>query len=360
MNIKVTKTTTPKQKPADESKLGFCKTFSDHMFLCEYTPQTGWTNPRIEPYHPLAIDPASPVLHYAQEIFEGMKAYRYDNGEIGLFRPTMNCERLNRSADRLCIPQIPVELQLAAIRAIVDIDRDWTPTLEGTSLYIRPTVIANGCTLGLSTANEYIFYIICSPASAYFSQGLKPVQIYIEDKYVRAVRGGVGAAKTGGNYAASLKASEEAKAKGYNQVLWLDGRENRYVQEVGAMNIAFVIDGKIVTPSLEDSILAGVTRDSVIQIGKDLGFEVIEKRIDVEELVAAYEAGKLQEAFGTGTAAVISPISRLEYKGKVMQLGDDQTAGPIAHKLYDTLYGIQRGRIADIHGWTETVAKNNY
>ncbi len=339
-----------KNKPTDESKLGFGKCFSDHMFLIEYTAEKGWHNARIEPYGPLSIDPAAPVLHYAQEIFEGLKAYRRADGHIQLFRPEENAMRMNNSAERLCMPTLDVEYQIAAMQKLVELEQDWVPNLPGTSLYLRPTMIGLGSALGVHPAPHYLYYIICAASGSYYKNGMAPVRIRIEDRYVRAVRGGIGAAKTGGNYAASLKAAEEANAQGFDQVLWLDGRENKYVQEVGAMNMLFVMDGKLVTAPIEDCILPGITRKSVMQLAADKGIEVIERPIAVEELFEAHAEGRLTEAFGTGTAAVISPVGEMCYGDRSMILNEGKI-GPIAQDMYDTLVGIQRGERPDPHNW---------
>lgn len=354
MDIPVLRTQNPKAKPQSEAGLGFCKRFTDHMFIMEYNENDGWQNARIQPYGPLQIDPASPVLHYAQEIFEGMKAYRYEDGRIGLFRPMENAKRMNRSAERMCIPPLDPDIQLEAIKKIVEVEKDWVPKSKGTSLYLRPTIIAEGNTLGVHAAPRYIYFIICSPSGAYYEHGLAPIKIHIEPNYVRSVKGGTGGAKTGGNYACSLRAAEDAKKHGFDQVLWLDGKKNRYVEEVGAMNVAFIIDGKLITPSLSGSILAGITRDSVLQLARDKGIPVEERQISVYELLDAYKVGKLTEAFGTGTAAVISPIGEMVFKDQVMTLGND--IGPISQFMYDTLTGIQTGRIFDEHNWTITLA----
>ena len=345
----------PKKKPESAQGLGFCRTFSDHMFIMEYDEGRGWHDPRIQPYGPLALDPASPVLHYAQEVFEGLKAYRHADGEVHLFRAVENARRMNASCERLCIPTIDVQLQLDAYNAIVDMERDWVPYESGSSLYLRPTAIADGNMLGVHAAPRYIYFIICSPTGSYFSGGLKPVSIYIEDSYVRSVKGGTGAAKTGGNYACSLKAAEEAKKRGFDQVLWLDGRHNRYIEEVGAMNMMFVIDGALITAPLEGSILPGITRDSVLRLARERNMKVEERPVDVAEIVEAHRAGVLTEAFGTGTAAVISPKGRMQYKGEDMMLGDD--IGPVAKEMYDTLTGIQWGRIKDERGWVTRVPR---
>ncbi len=351
LEIKLVKTTTPKQKPADEASLGFGKFFTDHMFIAEYTVGKGWHDARIVPYGPLSIDPASPVLHYGQEIFEGLKAYRRKDGGIQLFRPMENALRMNRSAERICMPPLDPEFQVKAMKMLIQLEEDWIPSSEGTSLYLRPMMIADGAELGVHPAKHFLYVIICSPSGAYYKNGMQPLRIHIEDYYVRAVKGGIGSAKTGGNYAASLKATFDAAEKGFDQVLWLDGRENKYVEEVGAMNMMFVIDGKIVTAPLEGSILAGITRKSILRLAQDKGYQTEERRISVQELFDAYERGGLTEAFGTGTAAVISPVGEMEYQGKSMVLNDHKI-GNISQEMYDTLVGIQRGDLPDTYGWT--------
>lgn len=351
LEIKLVKTTTPKQKPADEASLGFGKFFTDHMFIAEYSVGKGWHDARIVPYGPLSIDPASPVLHYGQEIFEGLKAYRRKDGGIQLFRPMENALRMNRSAERICMPPLDPEFQVKAMKMLIQLEEDWIPSSEGTSLYLRPMMIADGAELGVHPAKHFLYVIICSPSGAYYKNGMQPLRIHIEDYYVRAVKGGIGSAKTGGNYAASLKATFDAAEKGFDQVLWLDGRENKYVEEVGAMNMMFVIDGKIVTAPLEGSILAGITRKSILRLAQDKGYQTEERRISVQELFDAYERGGLTEAFGTGTAAVISPVGEMEYQGKSMVLNDHKI-GNISQEMYDTLVGIQRGDLPDIYGWT--------
>ena len=348
LDIKITKTTSPKAKPT--GKLGFGKIFTDHMFLMNYTRGKGWHDPRIEPFHDLTLSPACMVFHYGQEMFEGLKAYKAADGSNYLFRPDMNAKRTNNTNDRLCIPQIPVEDFVQAVKAIVSVDQDWIPTEPGTSLYIRPFIIATEPFLGVDVSETFLFMIILSPSGAYYESGLEPVGIWIEDEYVRAVRGGMGFAKTGGNYAASLAGQVKAHDDGYSQVLWLDGVERKYIEEVGAMNIFFKIDGKIVTPMLNGSILPGITRDSVLQICHDWGLPTEERRISVDELLEAQQSGKLEEVFGTGTAAVISPVGKLRYKDDVMVIGDGKI-GEISQKLYDTVTGIQLGKIEDKFGW---------
>ena len=351
MEIDVKLTASPKAKPQDESNLGFGKRFTDHMFIMEYEGGKGWVNPRIEPYHRLSLDPASSVFHYAQEIFEGLKAYRADDGRILMFRSRDNCRRLNRSAERMCMPPIDVEFNYGAMRKLVEIEREWVPHAPGTSLYLRPTMIANDEGLGVHAAKNYIYYVICAPSGAYYPTGLAPISILVEDRYVRAVRGGMGEAKTGGNYACSIKAGEEAQKKGYSQVLWLDGETMKYVQEVGAMNMMFVYeDRKIVTPVLNGSILPGITRDSVLKLGKHLGYETEEARMDIHDVIADIKAGRVTEAFGTGTAAVVSPVNKIRFQGEEIGIGDGGI-GHITQHLYDVLTGIQFGKTDDPMGW---------
>ncbi len=350
LDIKINLTTTPKEKPAAGSKLGFGKIFTDHMFIMNYTEGKGWHDPRIEPFHNISLSPAAMVYHYGQEMFEGLKAYKNENGEVFLFRPDMNAKRTNATNDRLVIPQIPVEDFVQAVSAVVDVDRDWIPTEPGTSLYIRPFIIATDEFLGVAPSKTYLFMVILSPSGAYYESGLAPVGIWIEDEYVRAVRGGMGFAKTGGNYAASLIAQQKAHDAGFSQVLWLDGVDRKYIEEVGAMNIFFKIGGKVVTPALNGSILPGITRNSVIEVCKSWGYEVEERKISVDELLEAQKNGTLEECFGTGTAAVISPVGKLRYQDEVMTIQDGNT-GELSLKLYDTITGIQLGRLPDTFGW---------
>ena len=343
-----------KAKPTDESKLGFGQLFTDYMFIMNYNPTDGWTDARVQPYQNFDMDPACLVLHYGQTIFEGLKAYRRADGGIQLFRPRDNFRRMNKSADRLCIPQFDVELAMAGLEKLLEVEKDWVPHSEGASLYIRPTIIATDVRLGVHASNTYAFYIILSPSGAYYASGLDPVGIYVEDQYVRAVRGGMGFAKTAGNYAASIKAGEVANEKGYAQVLWLDGIEHKYVEEVGSMNMMFKIAGRIVTPMLNGSILAGITRDSIMTLARDMGVEVEERRVAIKEVFDAAEDGTLEEAFGTGTAAVVSPVNSLCMDGKVIRIGDG-SIGPLTQKLYDTLTGIQMGRLEAPEGWIHVV-----
>ncbi len=353
LNIKITKTTSPKAKPADESKLGFGKTFSDHMFIMDYTEGQGWHDARIVPYAPLSLDPSSVVFHYAQECFEGLKAYRTTEGKIQLFRPDCNARRMNNTQERLCMPSIPEEDFVEAIRALVEVEKDWVPHSEGASLYIRPFTIATMPQLGVHASTTYQFIIICAPSGAYYAAGLAPIDIYVEDTYVRACPGGTGFTKCGGNYAVSLLAAKVAEERGYSQVLWLDGVERKYVEEVGAMNIFFKIDGKLYTAEAQDkdgTVLPGVTRRSIIELLKDWGYEVVEGKLAVEDLMKAAHEGKLEEVFGTGTAAVVSPVKKLDYEDQSAKIGHGEI-GPLTQKLYDTLTGIQWGRIPDTKGW---------
>jgi len=349
--ITIQLTTTPKQKPLDESKLGFGNVFTDHMFLMNYKAGEGWINPRIVPYGPIALDPAAMCLHYGQEIFEGMKAYRADDGRIMLFRPEENFKRMNASNERLCIPAVDVDFCIHALTELVKIEKDWIPHMKDTSLYIRPFVFSIDPHLGVRAANEYIFAIILSPSGSYYAEGLKPVKIYVEHKYARSVKGGTGMAKAAGNYATSLIAQEEAHAQGYSQVLWLDGAQKKYVEEVGAMNIFFKIGDEIVTPELGGSILPGITRKSVLELLRSLGYNATERLLPMQEIVDAYNNGKLDEVFGTGTAAVISPVGVLKYDDLVMDINGGNI-GPVSQMLYDKLTGIQWGREEDTFGWT--------
>ena len=352
--ITIERTQHPKQKPTDQTRLGFGNYYTDHMFLMNYDEGKGWHDPRIVPYGPIELDPAAMCLHYGQEVFEGLKAYRTEDGRILLFRPDRNMARLNSSNERLCIPAIDEAFAVEAIKKLVSVDQDWIPTAEGTTLYIRPSIFATEAQVGVHPAQELLFAIILSPVGAYYPEGLNPVKIYVEDKYVRAVRGGMGYTKTGGNYAASLKAQDEAEKVGYTQVLWLDGVERKYIEEVGTMNVFFVIDDEIITPELQGSILPGVTRMSCIELLKKQGYKVSERRLSIEEVAKAADAGKLKEAFGSGTAAVISPIGELKWDEKVMTINNGEI-GTISQHLYDTLTGIQWGKLPDPYGWTVEV-----
>ena len=348
--IRIQRTDKPKPKP-EINGIPFGTFFSDHMFLMDYHKGQGWVDPRIVPYGPLSLEPSAMVLHYAQEIFEGLKAYRTADGSIQLFRPMDNLNRMNDSADRLCIPRIPADLFMDALKTLITLDADWVPSEPDTSLYIRPFVFATDPHVGVHAAHNYIFCIITCPVGSYYPEGLNPVRIAIESRDVRAVRGGTGYTKCGGNYAASLRAGEAAAEKGFSQVLWLDGVEKKYIEEVGAMNVMFKINGKIVTPSLaKGSVLPGITRRSALELLRDWGYTVEERDISVDELVDAAESGALEEGWGTGTAAVISPIGEISYLDKSHIMGGGKI-GPLTQKLYDTLTGIQWGKIPDTKGW---------
>lgn len=338
-----------KEKP-DMNNLGFGNYYTDYMFVMDYTEGKGWHDARIEPYGPLTMDPASMVLHYGQATFEGLKAYYGVNGDIRLFRPEKNMARLNESNKRLCIPEFDGDFVIEGIKKLVNIEKEWIPTAPGTSLYIRPFVIATDVHVGVHPSHTYKFIVILSPVGAYYKEGINPVKIYVEDDFVRAVKGGLGYAKTAANYAASLKSQVIAEEKGYTQVLWLDGIERKYIEEVGTMNVMFVIDGEVVTPELNGSILPGITRMSTIELLRDAGYKVTERRVSIEEVFEAAENGKLDEAFGTGTAAVISPIGLLEWEGKKVVINDGKI-GPISQKVYDTITGIQSGAVEDKFGW---------
>lgn len=348
--IKITRTAAPKEKmPSD--KLGFGKIFSDHMFIMNYDEGQGWHDPRIAPYGPIELMPCANVFHYGQEVFEGLKAYRASDGTVQLFRPTENIKRMNNSCDRLCIPQIPEDDFMAALKKIVEVEADWVPREMGTSLYLRPFIIATEEALGVHASRHYLFFIVCSPSGSYYSGGIDPVKILIESHDVRAVRGGTGSAKCGGNYAASLRAGMAAEEKGFTQVLWLDGIHMKYVEEVGAMNVMFKIGGKIITPDISSgSVLPGITRKSCIDLLHDWGYEVEQRDISVDDLILAAENGTLEEAWGTGTAAVVSPIGLLNYND-VNHIINNNKIGPLTQRLYDELTNIQWGVITDTRDW---------
>ena len=354
MEIKIELTKTPKAKPTDETKLGFGHIFTDHMFVMNYDTGKGWHDARIVPFDNVVLSPAAMCLHYGQEIFEGLKAYRTADGSIQLFRPDENYKRMNVSAERMVIPQIDEEFMVEATKKLVEIEKDWVPHTDGASLYIRPFIFATDPFVGVRPADHYTFLIILSPSGAYYSTGLNPVKIYVEQKYVRAVRGGTGFAKTAANYAISLKGQDEAHNQDYEQVLWLDGVEQKYIEEVGSMNIFFVIDGEVITPQLTGSVLPGITRKSALEVCKSKGIKCSERRITIEEVAKAYDEGKLDEVFGTGTAAVISPVGHLKWGDKVMTINDNKI-GKISQMLYDTMTGIQWGKIPDEFGWTVKV-----
>lgn len=351
--ITTTLTRKPAAKPAD-SALSFGKVLTDHMFLMDYTEGKGWHDPRIVPYGPLTLDPATSVLHYGQAIFDGLKAFRGPDGQIRLFRAQRHAERLNKSARALCIPELDADLVRRSFEAIVAVDHEWVPHAQGTSLYIRPTVIATDVMLGVHPSHTYTYFVICSPVGAYYKEGVKPVRILVSDNHVRAVQGGLGEAKTAANYAASLSAQMEAEAAGYTQVLWLDGVERKWIDEVGTMNIMMQIGEEVITPPLAGTILDGVTRNSCLQLMRDWGLKVSERKVSIDEVMAAGRAGTLREMWGTGTAAVVSPVGELGYKGEKISIGNGHT-GMLTQKLYDSIVGIQYGTAPDPHGWTSVV-----
>ena len=336
----------------EPQNLGFGIHFSDHMFIMDYLEGRGWHSPRIVPYGHFSLDPAAVVLHYGQAIFEGLKAYRGVDGKIRLFRPRDNMKRMNRSAWRMCMPEVDEEFLLEAIKELVRTDARWVPEEKGTSLYIRPFMIATEAFLGVRPAKEYILSVILSPVGAYYAEGFNPVKIFVTDKFVRAAKGGVGEAKTAGNYAASLMASEEAKELGFTQVLWLDCAERRYIEEVGTMNIFFLFDEALVTPALSGSILPGITRDSVMKLAASWGIKVEERPITIDEVIERAQSGELKECFGSGTAAVISPVASLYYKGKSYEINGGKT-GELAQRLFDELTAIQYGEKEEDFGWIE-------
>ncbi len=353
MEITLNKSQNLKEKP-QSSSLGFGKYFTDHMFVCDYIVNEGIKNAMIVPYGPISLDPSAMVLHYAQETFEGLKAYLTKEGKILLFRPEMNAKRFQNSNARLCMPKIEIEDFIKAIEEVIKVDHSWIPTEKGTSLYIRPFMFGYDYKLGVHAASKYKFMVLLSPVGSYYPNGLQPVNILIENELVRAVKGGTGEAKCGGNYAASILAQEKAEKLGFNQVLWLDGVQRKYIEEVGTMNVMFLINNEIITSPLDGSVLPGVTRDSMITILKDLGYKVNERQLSVDELMAAAHDGTLQEAFGTGTAAVISPIGKLRYKDDEVVINNGKI-GTLSQKLYDTLTGIQNGILEDKFNWTREI-----
>lgn len=336
--------------PRDSSQLGFGEVFTPHMFSMQYKDGTGWYDARIADRGPISLDPAALVFHYGQEIFEGLKAYHGTGKKVYLFRPGKNIERMNVSLERLCMPTIDPGVFLEAMKKLVSMDQAWVPRSPGTSLYIRPTCIATQPVLGVRTSSEYMFFIILSPVGSYFSAGFEPIRVLVEENYVRAAPGGIGFAKAGGNYAASMLATEKAKEAGCGQVLWLDAVERKYIEEAGTMNVFFVIDGVLATPPLNGTILAGVTRDSVIQLALDMGIPVEQRRISMQEVIDGSRTGRVEECFGTGTAAVIAPIGELLYREETLLIKDG-AAGKISRQLHETLVGIQHGRLPDPHGW---------
>jgi branched-chain amino acid aminotransferase len=351
--ISFERTTTPKSHPPD-GDLKFGRVFTDHMFLLDYREGAGWQNPRIVPFGPLAISPAAAALHYAETLFDGLKAFRGVDGKIRIFRLDRHCARMADGAARICMPPINKELMREAILELVKVERDWIPSSQGTALYIRPTEVATEPFVGVRPATELLFFIIASPVGAYYAEGFAPVKIRIEDRYVRAAPGGLGAVKAGANYAASLLAAEEAKQAGYAQVLWTDALEHAALEEVGTMNLFVRIGDEFATPALSGTILAGVTRDSVITLLRKWGHPVNERRITVEEVLAAQRSGRLKEVFGTGTAAVISPVSELGWKEQRFQIGDG-SPGEVSQKLFKAITDIQYGAAPDSEGWTTVV-----
>lgn len=343
-------------RPPADNELGFGRYFTDHMLMWDYSPERGWYDPRIVPYQPLSLSPACTVLHYGQEVFEGLKAYRGADGAIRLFRSRKNFERLRRSAERLCMTEPPdTDLLAEAVKQLVLLDQAWIPREEGCALYIRPNMIGIDPYLGIRPAENYLLYVILSPVGAYYPQGFGTISILVEEEYVRAVVGGVGEAKTGGNYAASLLGQIKAKKKGLTQVLWLDGKEHRHVEEVGTMNIFFVIGDEVVTPPLGGSILPGITRDSVLQLLAHWGdLRVSERPIGIDEVLAAADDGTLTEVFGTGTAAIISPVGSFRYRERDHTVADGRI-GPLSRRLYDYLLGLQYGRVEDPFCWVEVI-----
>jgi branched-chain amino acid aminotransferase len=353
--IKITRSTTPGQRPNDDD-LTFGAVFTDHMFVMDFDPDKGWHDPQILPRAPFPLDPACSVLHYAQAVFDGLKAFRGKDGTIRLFRPRKHAERLNLSCERLCIPQLDIEMVLKSFRALIEIDQDWVPSKPGTALYLRPTVIATEDFLGVRPSRTYRYFLILSPVGPYFKEGMNPVKILASDTYVRAVQGGVGAAKTAANYAASLYGAEMAKKAGYTQVLWLDGVHHKYLDEVGTMNIMVKIGDEIITPPLNGSILAGVTRDSILALMRAWGLNVSERPIAIDEVLAASKAGTLMEMWGTGTAAVVSPVGELGFKDQNIVINGGKT-GALTQKLYDAIVAIQYGETNDEQGWTDIVVQ---
>ena len=352
--MKIIKRETLKQKPSPDTELGFGHYFTDYMFTMKYTAGEGWHDPMIEPNEPQRFDLGTSIFHYAQGIFEGMKAFIQPDGSIAVFRPEENWARMNRSAERMCIPQFPADVVEEGMEELLKLEKDWIPTKPGTALYIRPTIVATRVMLGVHASTEYLFFIILSPVGSYYAHGLEPTKLLVEDFYVRSAIGGTGEAKCLGNYAASMKAGEEAEKKGFDQVLWLDAKDKKYVEEVGSMNMFFVINGEVVTPALVGSILPGITRKSCLQVLRDKGYPVSERRISIDEVIEASKNGTLDEAFGTGTAAVISPVGLIRYKDEDYVINGGKM-GEITKMLYDTITGIQYGKLEDVYGWRKII-----
>ena len=352
--MKIIKRETLKQKPSPDAELGFGHYFTDYMFTMKYTQGEGWHDPVIEPNEPQRFDLGTSIFHYAQGIFEGMKAFIQPDGSIAVFRPEENWARMNRSAERMCIPQFPADVVEEGMEELLKLEKDWIPTKPGTALYIRPTIVATRVMLGVHASTEYLFFIILSPVGSYYAHGLEPTKLLVEDFYVRSAIGGTGEAKCLGNYAASMKAGEEAEKKGFDQVLWLDAKDKKYVEEVGSMNMFFVINGEVVTPALVGSILPGITRKSCLQVLRDKGYPVSERRISIDEVIEASKSGTLDEAFGTGTAAVISPVGLIRYKDEDYVINGGKM-GEVTKMLYDTITGIQYGKLEDVYGWRKII-----
>jgi branched-chain amino acid aminotransferase len=351
--VRIERSAAPKARPND-AELVFGRVFTDHMALAEWTDTGGWSDPRVVPYGNFSLDPAAAVLHYGQEIFDGMKAFRAADGRVQLFRADRHSRRLAEGAPRLCMPAVDPELTMALLLALVGIDRDWVPGAPGTSLYIRPTLIATEPFLGVRPSKRYTFFIIASPVGAYHGAGFAPAKIWIEDTFVRAAPGGLGAVKAGANYAASLLAATEAQKRGYDQVLWTDAVEHRHLEEVGTMNLCTVIDDELITPALDGTILSGVTRDAVLTLARSWGIRTSERSLTVDELIGAQRNGSLREVFGCGTAAVITPVGQLGWKSETLLVNGGEP-GPLAARLFAAITDVQYGRAPDTHGWMTTV-----
>jgi branched-chain amino acid aminotransferase len=347
-DIQIKKTKTPKPRPADQD-LKFGAVFTDHMFVMDYAEEHGWHCPRVEPYQALSLEPAAMALQYAQSVFEGLKAYRAVDGRIGIFRPAAHAARLQQSCERMCIPGLDADLVVRSLHTLVRVDADWVPRSPGTSLYLRPTIVASEAALGMRASKRYIYYVIATPAGPYYSAE-KTLKILVSDEYVRAVRGGMGSCKTGGNYAATLYPTREAERQGFDQVLYLDGVEREYVDELGVMNVMVRIDNEVVTPPLSDTILAGVTRDSVLTLLRDWGMSVRERRLSIHEIFDAGRGGRLSEVWATGTGVGIAGIGELSYRGERLVIAGGRN-GPLTRKIRDALAGIRYGQAADPHRW---------
>lgn len=354
VDIKIQRTASPKQKPAADDPLKFGTIYTDHMFMMDYDEGQGWHDARIVPYGDIMLSPAAVVLHYGQEMFEGMKAYKGPDGTPLLFRPEKNIQRSHLTGERLCIPPVPEDVFLAGLKELVKIDADWIPDAPATSLYVRPFLFGTDAKLGVDVSASYLFMIILSPSGPYYPEGLNPIKIWTESNYVRSIKGGLGHTKAGANYAASMKAQKEALENGFSQVLWLDGASHSIIEEVGSMNIFFKIGGKVITRELDGSILPGVTRDSVLALCRDWGVPVEEGQLTIQQVYEASQNGTLEEVFGTGTAAVISPVGELRWGDKTIVVNEGKIGG-FTQKLYDELTGIQLGVLPDPHGWTMRV-----